>query len=295
MDISPQPVTRGLSKKTVSLKIDWLEGSVSESWRIPYPSDLTMEYKDHFALHGYTVGRLYKDGRWEMSNPARPDMGRHVQWSGDALEECPLDAQELLEFEFKAGLSITRLDLAVDAKNWRLKPSRARKEIQLGRCKTRAKKFPFRDDAVDVGDTQYVGKKNSQIFLRVYDKAAEMGVQQDYTRVELSLRAGRAHKAAASVVSNPDFRALVRGYADFPYWNAWCAVMEVDPIKLPKEQRIGNTERWLFNTVAPSLARYHFEHPERGILHQFLERYAQELAEIEAGGLYYVDSDNIQV
>lgn len=222
---------------------------------VSLPSILSQKYAESRGFSGYTVGTKYEDGRIHMTNPERPDMGEHIIWSGQACDSCPVDPVDLIKHLSNAKFSFTRLDLAVDAINCNLRPQQATEELRFGRCKTRAKKSPTNSDPRDKGYTQYIGTQASEIFLRIYDKAEEMGTVGDHTRVELVCKHGRANQAARQVVSGTDFRRMVVSFADFEEWSEWRAIMALPAVKLPSERPPSNTERWLLDQCAPALAR----------------------------------------
>lgn len=253
--MTPVPVTRGSGKPILSQTIHWLEGTFRKGIGVSLPSSLPQKFVETRAFNGYTVGSLYEDGRILMTNPERPEMGAHLLWQGQACENFPIDHKELLNHLIEANFSFTQIDMAIDAINFNLRPQQATEELANGRCKTRAKKSPRRDDPRDKGYTQYVGKKTSEIFLKLYDKAEEMGIDADHCRIELTARQKRADNAARQIVSGVDFRSLVVAYADFPDWREWKSIMDAVPVKLPSQRKETNTERWLLDACAPALAR----------------------------------------
>lgn len=251
-------MTKMSELRSVSQKLDWIEGTFKSRTPINVPSILTQERVESRPLNGYTVGAVYADGRRLDVHPGRPEMGSHMTWTGTACSNCPMDCIDLVAYLQAAEFSFTRLDMAIDVKGFNLRPKRATMERKYGRCKTRAKKDPLNAYASDVGYTQYIGTKSSQIFLKLYDKAAEMGVDEDWTRVELTVKSKRAAYAAREIVRGTDFRSLVVAYADFPAWRQWKQVMAATPVKLPAQRTQTNTERWLLDQCAPSLARVIF-------------------------------------
>lgn len=252
---TPVTVTRGSNTGFFSQKVDWIEGTFKRGVPHTLPQTLTQNFVETRAFHGYTVGSLYADGRTLMSNPQRPEMGIHLTWNGEACGNCPIDPTDLVKWLYKAKFSFTRLDLAIDLINCNVRPERAMEEIQNGKCKTRAQQFPYWADAGSVGFTQYIGKKASESYIRIYDKAAEMGVQQDHTRVELVVRHTKAQASASAIVGCADFRGMVVSFADFAEWREWRAAMEVPEVKLPAERKPTNTQKWLLDAAAPALAR----------------------------------------
>lgn len=263
-----------------SQKLHWIEGTFKSRTAINVPSILTQEHVESRPLNGYAVGSVYEDGRRLDVHPGRPEMGSHMTWNGTACDNCPMDCIDLVAYLQAANFTFTRLDMAIDAIGFNLKPKHATREVKYGRCKTRAKGFPIRNDARKVGYTQYVGEMSSEIFIRIYDKAAEMGIDADHTRVELVARRSRANKAAKEIVRGTDFRSLVVAYADFPAWREWKRVMASNPVKLPSKRKETNTERWLLDQCAPSLARVVFLQGNSEFYERFKDEVTRQLVEL---------------
>jgi len=214
----------------------------------------------------------FTDGRMEFTHTTRPDMGLHIQWDGASLDALTITPLELVQFLSRTGCRFTRIDLATDAIGYNLKAEDATNEIREKRFKCRCKKTPAWFDPSFGGWTQYLGTKASEIHLRIYDKAAELGISADYTRVELVVRGKRAQKAAETVVRGIDFRSLVLGYAQFPEWEIWNEVMGADVVSLPAEKKESATDLWLLNQCAKTLARRLDELGDDELWFRFLEQ-----------------------
>jgi len=253
--MTPVTVTRGSETQIFSQRVDWIEGTFKRFTTVLLPPILSHKFVPCKAFNGYTVGSKYDDGRTHFQNPDRPEMGVHVKWDGAACGMCPIDPLNLVKSLIDAKFCFTRLDLALDFVNCNLDPLRATEELTDGKCKTRAREYPYWGTAGSDGYTQYIGKKTSEIYCRIYDKAAEMGIQQDHTRVELVVRHKRADKAAREIVRNPDFRGLVVSFANFPEWDEWIEALSVDPVKLPAERKTSGTKLWLLRSGASALAK----------------------------------------
>jgi len=252
---TPVTVTRGSNIGFFSQKADWIEGTFKRGAPMNLPEILTQNFVESRAYNGYTVGSLYEDGRVLMTNPARPEMGAHLTWDGDACGRCPMNPIALIKWLYNANFSFTRIDIAIDLINCNVRPERATEEIKNGRIKTRAQQFPFWADAVGTGYTQYIGKKASESYCRIYDKAAEMGIEQDHTRVELVVRHSKAQAAASAISRGVDLRGMVVSFADFKEWREWREAFQVLEVKLPSERKQTNTQKWLLEACAPALAR----------------------------------------
>jgi len=280
---APVTVTRGLNTGFFSQKVDWLEGTFKKGTPINLPSILSQNYVETKAFNGYTTASLYSDKRVLMSNSDRPEMGNHIVWNGEACGLCPIAPENLIAYLLKAGFSFTRIDFAVDLINCDIDPAQATEEITNDRIKTRAQQFPFWANAKGKGYTQYIGKKASEIYARIYDKAAEMGIEQDHTRVELVVRHGRANHAAFAISSGCDFRGLVLSFVNFEKWGQWNKAMDAPKIELPKEQKIGNTEKWLLDSCAPALARTIFLDEDGDFFERFTKAVTVELEQLSNG------------
>lgn len=268
---TPVAVTRGSKTGFFSQKVDWIEGTFKRGVPVTLPVILSKNFVEAKAFHGYTVGTLYEDQRTLMSNPSRPEMGVHLTWNGEACGLCPMNPIDLIKSLVNAKFTFTRIDLAIDFINCNLRPEQATEEIKNGNCKTRAKLFPFWADASNAGYTQYIGKKASESYIRIYDKAAEMGIEQDHARVELVVRHSKAQAAANAIVRDNDFRGMVLSIADFPEWSEWNSAFQVSEVKLPSERKPTNTEKWLIEAVAPALARLMVLSDSTKIYNQFID------------------------
>lgn len=249
------PLLTGGWKPSVSLKIDWISGTFINHESVSYPENLNTDAIECNPMNGYNRGARYKDGRFELWHTNRPEMGVHFIWSGETLRNMQVEPLESLKHVIKHGATITRLDLAVDCVNCNLRPSDATEAISKGEVKTRAKQFPLWHDAKAKGYTQYVGKKASEVFCRIYDKASEMGIDGDYTRVECSYGGKKAKVAAQLVAKGADIRGLVRAFVDFPEWRQWGEIMVLPPIAVLGEKKQTNRRKWLIEQVAPAIAQ----------------------------------------
>ena len=252
---TPVTVTRGSKPTILSQKLHWIAGTFRGRKTHELALNLTQNFEQCKGYLNYPEGSLFEDGRKVFVAPLHPEWGVHMVWSGTACDNCPVDPVHLICALICAGFNFTRIDFAVDAQNFNLRPSQATEEIKNERIKTRAKECPAWFDVAGKGYTQYIGKKSSEIYLKLYDKAAEMGVDGDHTRIELTVRSERADKAARQAVLRRDFRGMVVSFADFPQWDEWNKAMATTPIKLPSERHETATRKWLIDQCVPSLAR----------------------------------------
>lgn len=290
----PPACNTGVENKIFSQRIHWIEVTFKPASSKKLPDSLPKEGIECYALNGYNTGLKFPDGRMEFTHTSRPDMGLHIQFSGASLDALNIDPLSLVKFLLSAGAKFTRIDLANDCQNFGLKAEDATREIAAERkareydaqrkaegkkreqrdkrfiC--RAQKTPAMFDPLFGGWTQYCGTGASEIHLRIYDKAAELGIKADYTRVELVVRKKRAHQAAKAIVSGVDFRQLVAGYAAFPSWQEWAEIMAADATALPAEKKDTQTDLWLLGVCAKTLGRRLSEAGNDDLWFRFLEQ-----------------------
>jgi len=254
-NMTPLPLAGG-SEKNVSLKIDWLSVTFRRGVTVSNHPDLVKTYTEARPYNAYNTAIRYDDGRMELSHTTRPEMGTHIVCSGEVLSNIGMDPMEALKHWQNAGAKVTRIDLAVDIKNYGFDVRHSTIEIEQERVKTRAKQCPvWRDPKNPKGYTQYVGKKTSEIYVKLYDKAGEMGIDDDWSRVEITFSADRADNAAREVVRGADFRKLIVGFVDFPKWEKWGEIMGADVVQIQADRRTSKTKQWLLDAAASALAK----------------------------------------
>lgn len=254
---NPPPATnRGVENK-ISTCIDWISATFKQGVEVRYHDELSKRKTEFKPFNVYDMAVRYEDGRIELSHTTRKEMGVHVIASGDTLRKMPISAQNYLIFLIGAGATITRIDISMDIKDTTLSVDRARCEIGENRHKTRSRECPYCDDSrKNKGKTQYIGKKSSTVFTRIYDKAKEMGIEGvKWTRVETVFQAEKASSAAQLVAAGVRLQSLIKGHIDFPHWKKWQLCFSVPAQNVRYEPKDTNTQKWLLKTCAPALAR----------------------------------------
>lgn len=252
--INPPPTNRGVQTSKVAHCIDW----ISATWKQEppkFPDSWTKKSREIRPLNSYNTAEQFDDGRILLYHTTRPEMGFHVIMSGQTLKNLSDDGMSVLKWVMDSGGRPSRIDIAVDAFDCGLDPKRATNEIENKQHETRARKAPTWFDSSDGGWTQYIGRKESEVFGRVYNKAVEMGYGGEWTRVEVSYGGRKAQQAAGQVVRGDSIVGLIRGYVDFPLWDEWRAVMDAEPVSVSVPKKSGSTRTWLLSQVAPAIAR----------------------------------------
>lgn len=163
-----------------------------------------------------------------------------------------------LEQAIENGWKPTRIDLALDVFDSGFSVESVMLAYEFEHAMNRQKKTQFIRSSH--GDTFYVGSRQSEKMLRVYDKAGEQGVEADWVRYEMEVKGDAAVQVAVYAISNfkrtaqlhvamlslpnSDIGVLLENYAQG-------APLEIRNTPSTKEGR----EKWLLNVVAPALAK----------------------------------------
>lgn len=193
-----------------------------------------------------------------------PQDGRshtHVQWSGSALASNG-QAWRLLKRAVEDGNRVTRLDLAVDVMAgdpldvW----TAAGREQVLTRLRKRAMVTS------DTGITVYLGSRSSGRYVRVYDKAGQLGLPGPWVRVELELKGDDANGTARYIVQEGDhvIPGTVRAVVDCPTLPWWREAFKPHQAVwgAPKIEARPDRSAWIAKQVVPALIGMHRTDPD---------------------------------
>ncbi len=165
----------------------------------------------HHSARVWETGRVF----WSLE---RADMGVHVRLPSSALECCPYDALDVLLWSQTHHASVTRLDIAADDTDYHLLDLlEIQRKVLCEEFVSSARNVrevrPLRGEG---GHTIYFGSRESETYLRIYDKAAEQArrlagevngqilppIPDYWVRVEMELKGKRADVAAKYVGAN---------------------------------------------------------------------------------------------
>lgn len=196
-----------------------------QSFKNGYPLDTF--FSDIHIWSGADDPQYYKagynkKGRWVTAEEkARDDMGVCLNLSGKGCrafeEHSKVGWIDLIKRIFQHNGNITRLDLAYDDHMGVIDIYRFASDIRDRNYRSKSKKAKILwsdDQELDVqGLTVYVGKECSDVFIRVYDKAAERGFDHDrhWVRVELQLRDDRATEAMRRLFQKESIGVVAAG------------------------------------------------------------------------------------
>jgi len=291
-------ITEAPAPGTVRCCLDWLEGflpaelrldDVLDMFRLPAdasgPDQRVVQFDQRESARGV---RYYQSSHVRISE--RASGGWFVCVSGRGCRELELagvvdDWVSYCDFLLTYSFRATRLDFAIDDGAGlvplgafrqmisRFDEDRSPMRTRAQQCRVIEK---FERGGGPGGVTYYIGAASSDTLVRIYDKAAQRGLDSavtPWTRVELQLRAERAHEAMRMLTSTGDVRCLVgvlRSHVDFldpddhqanvsrraiaPWWAALTQGVERSRLLISKAQRsLNDVVSWLHRQVAPSL------------------------------------------
>lgn len=184
----------------------------------------------------------------------RSPQGVHVQLSGTALAH--IGPWVALEDTLDLNCKIKRIDIACDLHGY-INLEMLYKFAKSGDAVTLARQVAhIRSNS---GETVYIGSRASEKYLRLYDKGAEQRAREHWFRAELECKGEYANAVAHHIQQHgpASIPAIIRGFCDFPthrMWKKWMNTLHPSPT-LPKAEKRTDTEKWLHDAVAPSLAR----------------------------------------
>lgn len=253
------------------LLIDWISTTAPyvkhEARMIAHPSLGTFEgWEDSNGKMGYTIGAKHVTGTSILKNDSREDMGVHIIYSGKSLSnierEFKVKPIDVLRHHIFRRDKIARLDIAIDFINWELNVIDFENAFMNKDCQTRLRSATKVASLTGKGETLYIGSRTKRKKLvRVYDKAAELGLQGDWIRLEYQIMgkpATNAGKLMASEKSLVD--AIIKiavGICTFPTITAFNQATEgIAGVKIGTiSGEKGNTREWISKQCVPAIAK----------------------------------------
>lgn len=215
---------------------------------------------------GYEIGAKHTIGVVALTSLKRQDMGIHTIYSGKSLgrlEEMYGDnGIDVLKYHVGVGHNIARLDVALDFVNHGISVETFVQSWYANNCKTTLKSANIVKSLDSDDYTLYIGsQKRRKKLVRVYNKAAELGISGNWVRVEAQIMGKPATTAGIELSHSSDTRkamlSVLRGIVDFTDVKVWNKVFEdVESVKVGSQStQKGDTRDWLINQVIPSLAK----------------------------------------
>lgn len=272
-----------------SAKMDYFRAVTTE------PSLINAQAKGYFSdenteivqvpLYGYRLSVRHKDSSaFYCANPHTDSMGNLVQFSGSPIAQI-MDSSQCtsIKIPFVTGChdwKVTRIDLAIDWFNDSPSMERIYEHLELGAYKSKIRVWKREKETITNGlDIIRGGGKEATRSLKIYNKAAEQGVDGMWNRLEMTFTDARAREIWAQVRDLTDdvellqfAKKVLATMLDFPDWQEW---QEAFGIASKHDwQPIPRTEsdhwRWLMRQVAPAFREAAHKDGNWGLLEKFI-------------------------
>lgn len=266
--------------------IDWLQYSVRwppdvQSWPddpaatfrilsacLPPSDDIKLTGEILHPIRGYSDGmsathaRLFYHRRNRMQHigviMAGQDLG--------AMLTIPYPHHALIRWTVAKAHKIARIDFALDVYDPEASPLDILHLWKRGEVGTPARTVSNvssyindKERGVIEAATVYVGARDGDRYLRIYDKAKEKGVQGSWTRLELVMRDERAWSFARSCITNGIERAgqqAIRDYVRIPSLTWFNRALTADAAYIePVGRGMTNTDKWIYETCLPAIQK----------------------------------------
>lgn len=232
----------------------------------------------HIRCSGSSVGSLlFQVKASYMVNDLPSDFGRGSR----AYDVGDNDIEDILYMFIEKVRSIghfTRIDLAIDdigCKYYTV--AKLGKLVSNGNVVSKMKKCQeIKDKSLTAklfGHTVYFGSRQSDVYIRVYDKRAEQELDIPWTRWELEIKHDKADEVAKMLVDSRDLGHITFGVlsnyirivrlehsrrTNCPLDDTWQAFVygcEKVPIRILKiDKTIADKQRWIEHQCMPTLA-----------------------------------------
>src|SRR6476620_6969970 len=269
----------------LSITLDWL----AFTWK-----EKTREQANFMALyansknstpetahHGYSASYRTQEGVICSWNDDRPEMGCHVVLGGSAIRNVcqnkEISQQTLLREAVQSGGSVTRLDLATDCVGEHVRLPLIWKSLQNGDNSGTARTFG-QIESNNGGHTIYIGSRQSEKFIRIYDKAAQSDLSKElWFRFEIETKGMVARSIAALLLDTGRWEDIFNGCANGmvnlpnnPEYQKFFGQADV-PIGIPKLEKQSDRERWIDEQVISAVIKHAVEHPDSAAVERLFE------------------------
>lgn len=235
--------------------IDWFAFTVThcEPYRVVDMMGLKRGLFDELERGGMGYKKSLRYGNITIFYDGSENMGCHVEISGQGCRQYEsgnhswIDLIALIQIE---NAKLTRLDIAIDTVDDSLRLSQINYALRRGRYRSQFTKTRQTTASDMTGDglknhsqTRYFGSGTSRVMFRVYDKAAQMGLETPWLRFELQLRDDRANLAADAILNRQDLGHVATGII-----NQYIAFIKLDDSNKSRCTMLDWWANWLQHT-----------------------------------------------
>lgn len=285
--VQPPANNMGAQNTKLTSLLDWLSFTlpveevqiISDFLKIPITDFVKMPH----GAHGYRS--QITSGNIAILSDGSPGMGCHVVMSGQGCRQYEAmqgnDWSDLVKRVREQQGHFTRIDLALDDKAGLLSMRQIQEAIDKRHIVSRFKsgrtisEHKFSGEAgTSAGQTIYLGSPQSQMQVRIYDKAQEQGAEGHWIRVELECRKERAEVMAQYIQSGEYLgylaAATLNNYIHFvepaedtnkarwplaQWWSTFLGNVEKLKLTIAKGVKtIEQTKEWFRRQIGPTYA-----------------------------------------
>jgi len=260
--------------ENVSSTIDWLSVTFHEAAN-HNPERFAFDNQNYLweevePRNGYARTIASRDGALVMFNTGDNRMGIHVVYPGSCLkaygERGTRSIDIVTDAVSKQG-KVTRLDIAIDVINGNVRGNEIwdnrRHKDRTGSART----FQRRE-LDDGGYTIEIGSRDSERFMRIYNKAAEQHIDAEWWRLEVECKGDVAKTYARAIFMTPSVNlasftwAVATKMFNIPVHSYQVFGTKTEKMGVPKVEKQTNTEAWIIEQVIPALKKWVAEHPD---------------------------------
>jgi len=236
-------------------KIDWIAYSQAIYLEWGFPDYIDNHWKEIRPLQFYDHGEENKQGVKRYWSKEHPEQGRRIVLAGQSSAILQENQFAFLQWINTTDRKATRIDYALDITHSRITPQTVRRHLLNGEAVTHAKSLLRTGELINEGDTQYVGRKSSETYTRIYDKGAEQKTDFQWLRVETIYQGDRARPSLETYCQCKSTRPLIARHIDFPEWKDWLQIMSRNVVQFSVPPHQTATRAWLLGQVAQAMAK----------------------------------------
>lgn len=270
-----------LHHSEIAEKIDYIAYSQAFYLEFDFPDYIDRHWKEIKPLQFYDHGEENSQGVRRYWSQEHIQQGKRVVLAGNASGSLQDNQLDFLKWINTSGRKATRIDYALDVLHSKFTPQVVRRHLLAGEAVTHARSALRAGELVKDGDTQYIGRKTSETYTKVYDKRAEQKTDFAWTRIETTYQGTRAKPSLQQYCICKSTRSLIQRHVDFPTWRDWRALITGDVVQFDIPQHETATRAWLLGQVAKSMAKELARDEEHRLWFDFQEAVGKELARLE--------------
>lgn len=208
--------------------------------------------------------------------------GIRVQMPGAFWLENRQDQLVLLGYYVKeVARKITRIDVAFDYKSEAASAARTAEEYWLEHGIEGIKKTKLISSKN--GSTFYIGSRQSERMLRVYDKGLQLGDDPNWRRCEIEIKGATAHRNAENLSQSLApavlMMAEVLGTMTSSLSTELTFLLDgIQPEIIPEPKRVSNRYKWMCEQVTPAFAHLAKDNPQEAL--QVVEFMLRKILEV---------------